>query len=330
MSVPSTIAIDNSRANYMSIREEHYMLQDTDPRELNVLILDDDEADVLLLERQLGKIEDYDFNTFSAKDGDEAIAICGYEDLDMVFSDFALAEGSCVDFLQDLRQLKASVPIVLVSGMPGRSVRRLGYPAGAKAFLSKDDLSPTAIEAAIDTAEHALMIEQQLSQMVHRVETAAVVREDRFFDLCAVVNEFMNTLDSGVNNVPSSLRQDMSDLKELVGGYTEQTDDAAMSVSSAAFQGSQMEAQALVQLFQNMSHYFFADDQDVEPVISTRHKDNLLFIDIVLPDSIAALSHVEGVNTLTDTAQKLGGRLDTKRDLTGTIFTIELPTQNAG
>ena len=305
------------------------MLQDTDPRELNVLILDDDETDVHLLKRQLAKIEDYDFNTFSAKDGNEAIAICGYENVDMVFSDFALAEGSCVDFLRDLRQLKASVPIVLVSGMPGRSVRRLGYPAGAKAFLSKDDLSPTAIEAAIDTAEHALMIEQQLSQIVHSVETARVIREDRFFDLCAVVNEFMNTLDSDVNNVPSSLRHDMNDLKELVGNYTEQADDAAPSISSATFQGSQTEAQALVRVFQNMSQYFFVDDDGGEPVTSTRHEENVLIIDIVLPDNIDASSHIEGVNTLADTAQKLGGRLDIKKDLSGTIFTIELPAQNA-
>ena len=213
------------------------MLKDTDSRKLNVLILDDDKTDVHLLERQLAKIENYDFNTFAAGNGNEAIAICGYEDLDIVFSDFALAEGSCVDFLKDMRQLKASVPIVLVSGMPGRSVRRLGYPAGAKAFLSKDDLSPTSIEAAIDTAEHALMIEQQLSQLVHRVERASVVREDRFFDLCAVVNEFVNTLDSDVNNVPVALRQDMSDLKELVGEYTKPANDTSPSISSASFQG---------------------------------------------------------------------------------------------
>ena len=305
------------------------MLQDTDPRELNVLILDDDEADVLLLERQLAKVEDYAFNTFSAKNGNEAIAICGYEDVDMVFSDFALAEGSCVDFLKDLRYLKSSVPIVLVSGMPGRFVRRLGYPAGAKAFLSKDDLSPTLIEAAIDTAEHALMIEQQLSQLVRRVETASVVHEDRFFDLCAVVNEFVNTLDSDVNTAPSSLRQDMNDLKELVDGYVETTDDVTPSISSASFQGSHMEEQALVRVFQNMSQYFFVDDEGDEPSISTRRDENLLIIDVVLPDNITASSHSVGVNTLTDTAQKLGGRLEINKDLSGTVFTIELPAQNA-
>ena len=310
MSATRYIAIDISNANYMSSIGEHYMLQNKDPRELNVLILDDDEADVLLLERQLAKVEDYDFNTFSAKNANEAIAICGYEDVDMVFSDFALAEGSCVDFLRDLRHLKASVPIVLVSGMPGRSVRRVGYTAGAKAFLSKDELSPTAIEAAIDTAEHALMIEQQLSQMVRHVETACVVREDRFFDLCAVVNEFMSTLDSDVNNVPSSLHQDMKDLKELVGSYTEPTNGASPSIASASFQGSQMEAQALVSVFQNMSQYFFVDDEDGEPIVSTRHEENLLTIDVVLPDNITASSHAEGVNTFIETAKKLGGRLD--------------------
>ena len=305
------------------------MLQETDTRELNVLILDDDEADVLLLERQLAKVDDYDFNTFSAKNGNEAIAICGYEDVDMVFSDFALAEGSCVDFLRDLRHLKASVPIVLVSGMPGRFVRSLGFPAGAKAFISKDDLSPTLIEAAIDTAEHALMIEQQLSQLVHSVQTASVVREDRLFDLCSVVNEFVNTLDSDVNAVPASLRQDMNDLKELVGEYTRPTRDTTPSIASSSFQGSQMEEQALVGVFKTMSHYFFVDEEDGEPSISTRHDENLLIIDVVLPDNITASSHSEGVNTLADTAQKLGGRLEINKDLSGTIFTIELPAQNA-
>ena len=305
------------------------MLKDTDSRKLNVLILDDDKTDVHLLERQLAKIENYDFNTFAAGNGNEAIAICGYEDLDIVFSDFALAEGSCVDFLKDMRQLKASVPIVLVSGMPGRSVRRLGYPAGAKAFLSKDDLSPTSIEAAIDTAEHALMIEQQLSQLVHRAERASVVRDDRFFDLCAVVNEFVNTLDSDVNNVPVSLRQDMNDLKELVDEYTKPANDTSPSISSASFQGTQMEEQALVRVFQNMSQYFFIDDEGAEPLISARHEENLLIIDVALPDNITASSHVEGVNTFIETAQKLGGRLDIKKDLSGTIFTIEIPAQNA-
>ena len=54
-----------------------------------------------------------------------------------------------------------------------------------------------------------------------------------------------------------------------------------------------------------------------------------MIIDVVLPDNITASSHIEGVNTLTDTAQKLGGRLDIKKDLAGTIFTIKLPAQNA-
>ncbi|MEP1441419.1 MAG: response regulator [Hyphomicrobiales bacterium] len=306
------------------------MLQDTETRKLSVLILDDDEADVQLIERQLAKIDDYDFTTYAANNGDEAIAICGYEDVDMVFSDFALAEGSCVDFLKNLRQFKSSVPIVLVSGMPGRSVRRLGYPAGAKAFVSKDDLSPTAIETAIDTAEHALMIEQQLSQLVHRAKTDTVVREDRLFDLCAVVNEFVNTLNSDVSNVPKSLRNDMDDLRELVGNYTKTTDEANASVASEPFQGTQLEENTLVRVFQNMCQYFFDDDEAGEAVITTRHEDNVFIIDAVLPDNIAADTHSEGVDTLTDTAHKLGGTLDVKKDLSGTIFTFKLPAKKAG
>lgn len=304
------------------------MLQDTDTRQLNVLILDDDENDVLLLSRKLDQIEGYDFNTYAAKDGDEAIAICGYEDVDMVFSDFALSGGSCIDFLRDLRHLKASVPIILVSGVPGRSVRRLGYPAGAKAFISKDDLSPIAIETAIDTAEHALRIEQQLCQLVHRAETASVIREDRLFDLCAVVNEFVNTLNSDVGSVPQSLRRDMDDLKELVGNYTQTSIDANLNLSVESFQGSEMEEQALVRIFQNMVRYFFDENND-DPVIAARHQGNLLIIDIVLPDNITASSHFDGVNTLSDTANKLGGRLDIKKDMSGTVFTIELPAQNS-
>ena len=90
-----------------------------------------------------------------------------------------------------------------------------------------------------------------------------------------------------------------------------------------------MEEQALVRVFQNMSHYFFVDDEGDEPSISTRHDENLLIIDVLLPDNITASSHVEGVNALTDTAQKLGGRLEINKDLSGTIFTIELSAQNA-
>ena len=306
------------------------MLQETDTRKLNVLILDDDEADVHLLERQLAKIEDYDFTTFTAQDGNEAIAICGYENVDMVFSDFALAEGSCIDFLKNLRRLRSSVPIVLVSGMPGRSVRRMGYPAGAKAFVSKDDLSPAAIETAIDTAEHALMIEQQLSQLVHLAETDSVAREDRLFDLCAVVDEFVNTLNSDVSNVPSSLRQDMDDLKELIDDYTQTPHEENPSPAAASFYGSQTEERALVRVFQNMCQYFFEDDDLDEPIITTRYENGMIILNIVLPDNITASDHSEGVNTLTDTAHKLGGSLDIKKDLSGTIFTIELPAENAG
>jgi len=279
------------------------MMLNSFTRSLKVLILDDDEADVHLLERQLAKIEDYDFTTFAAKDGEEAIAICGYEDVDVVFSDYALAEGSCVEFVRDLRQLKSSVPIILVSGMPGRSVRLEGYPAGAKAFVSKDDLSPTTIESAI--------------------------AQDRFYDLCAVVSEFVDTLDGDAKNVPESLKKDIDDLRMLMIELSQQVGREHEEINSDATQEITIaDEKTVVRVLQNMCHYFFQEGNSDLPVIETHSENGLFFIEILVPQQFTAASHADGMTTLNDTAIKLGGSLDVKSDLSGIRLTITLPVQN--
>jgi len=101
-----------------------------------ILVVDDDE----LVRRVVTELlEDCDFSVIEARSGSEALALVRYKpDLDLVISDVNMPEMDGLQLIGELRAIRPSLPIILMSGRPYHD---RSYPFLAKPFTQQSLLA---------------------------------------------------------------------------------------------------------------------------------------------------------------------------------------------
>ncbi|NCC49929.1 MAG: response regulator [Spartobacteria bacterium] len=92
--------------------------------EHGIILLVDDEATILTVgERMLNKLG---FTVITAGDGDEAVAIFkeGHTEIDCVMLDVAMARKDGIATLQELREIKPDVPVIMMSGYSESQIKQ--------------------------------------------------------------------------------------------------------------------------------------------------------------------------------------------------------------
>lgn len=77
------------------------------------------------------------YETSTASDGQQAIALAKRERPDMILMDLSLPAGDGISVMQRLRSMALDIPIIVVSGREGIATRRQAMAEGAVAFLRK-------------------------------------------------------------------------------------------------------------------------------------------------------------------------------------------------
>ena len=114
------------------------------PSKFQVLIVDDDDADIYALKKHLAAIRGADVDVRVEKSGRAATEDLGDEHFDICFVDFWLGSDTSIKLIQRLLQEK-NTQVVLVTGMGSDAVRDLGFCAGAAGYLDKNDISRDAV-----------------------------------------------------------------------------------------------------------------------------------------------------------------------------------------
>src|SRR5207248_279388 len=97
---------------------------------LNLLHVEDDQAQRMLVAHHLRAVEGYTFSVVHAATEEEAVAIFRRGGIDLVILDYHLQTGDGLGCLRQLRCLDPLVPVIVVSAPPrnrqpsGRSTRR--------------------------------------------------------------------------------------------------------------------------------------------------------------------------------------------------------------
>lgn len=161
---------------------------------LRVLLVEDSEADALLLERRLarGGYEPALERVETAAALQAALA----REWDIVISDFMLPRWNGLDALRMVREASEDLPFILVSGVVGEETAVEAIKAGASDYLLKDRLTrlPTAIAHALEEA--AMRRERERSRLalavlacenarLHRQARDAIAARDEFLMLAA-------------------------------------------------------------------------------------------------------------------------------------------------
>ncbi len=172
------------------------MSQSTKKLPITAFVLEDDPVDLGLLQWYFGRLERYEVISETADNVQDAVKACIEKNYDLLFCDFWLGSESSLEFIRRTGGGLNGVPIVLITSLPGKDVRQMGFNAGACAFLSKYELSAGTIETAIDTAIHAA---GQLSQLQTKVdgsygkEQVGAMLEDLFSELMQVEQQVART-----------------------------------------------------------------------------------------------------------------------------------------
>ena len=144
---------------------------------LQVLVLEDDEADFLIAQKALLYLDSYRAKLEWVTNVSDAVMAAKKTQYDVVLVDFWLGMETGVAAIRALSDANPEVVIILLSGMPGEDVQTIALRAGAKHCINKSQLTSVLLEATIRSARHAIRQEKQLQQKIENLTKANEAKE---------------------------------------------------------------------------------------------------------------------------------------------------------
>ena len=139
---------------------------------INVLVLEDNEIDFEIMQRNLREMENYDAEIFHASDLEMARGIAECVNIDIALVDYCLGLDSGVMAINDIGGRCGDFAVIMVSGMPGREISQIALNAGAINHLDKNIISSILLETTIRSAIYTHRIERRLSNTILELERA--------------------------------------------------------------------------------------------------------------------------------------------------------------
>lgn len=183
----------------------------TSSEPIRVLIVDDSETDALYAREMFAMVEGTRYAVDWARSFTEGVEAIQAERHDVYLVDHHLGQETGVRLLKLVNEGKTRRPVIMLSGTNDASVDRLAMAEGASDYLTKDDITPTAIERTLRYAIERV-------RLMNELERAASVDS-----LTGLANRrhFVHQLDSAIARVRRSdqtlglLLLDLDDFKNI-------------------------------------------------------------------------------------------------------------------
>jgi diguanylate cyclase (GGDEF)-like protein len=145
---------------------------------IKLLVVDDDDDDLYLINEALAEVSGTHYNVVTATSALQAMAILSKNSFDVILSDYRLGPVTGIDFIQSLRKAGNETPVVLLTGMPDKTVDAAALKAGASDFVPKIAITADVLDRTVRYAmAHAER--QQLLNAVLRSSSSGVAVMDR-------------------------------------------------------------------------------------------------------------------------------------------------------
>ncbi len=185
------------------------MVENTLPRRIRVLLVDDDEDDFLITRETVADIPGGGYTLEWESDFDTALdRICRHE-FDVHLVDFRLGARTGLDLLRKMRERKCHGPVILLTGVGQPEIDRAAAEAGAADYLEKSTLDPVLLERAIRYALRQRATEADLERKVAERTAELAAANDALRDADRRKDEFLATLGHELRNPLAPLRNSL-------------------------------------------------------------------------------------------------------------------------
>ncbi len=149
---------------------------------MRVAVIDDNEMNRVMVTKLVERIDGCSVMAFSG--GPEALAALAAETPDLVLIDYMMPEMDGIEFVGRFRGLAGApgVPIVMITGLNEKSIRRQALDAGASDFVTKPiDMTELRIRVAnlLELREARNQLYEQRSWLAEEVIRATAEAQDR-------------------------------------------------------------------------------------------------------------------------------------------------------
>ncbi len=145
-------------------------------KQLNILLIEDDEEDYLIIKSLFARIRDLLCNIQWVPSYAEALGHVDDLSHDICLIDYRLGDGNGLDLLRKMRENSCIKPIIILTGQGDLDVDMEAMEAGASDYLVKGELSAQILERSI---RYAINIAQTIDTLRHAHDKLALEVEER-------------------------------------------------------------------------------------------------------------------------------------------------------
>jgi light-regulated signal transduction histidine kinase (bacteriophytochrome) len=131
---------------------------------LTIVAVDDNPADFGILRRRLLKVPDLDCDIIHCPTAAAVQEVLANERVDCLFLDYNLGTQSGLDVLSEIRASGNDVPVITLTGQGNEAVAVEAMKRGAQDYLAKADLTPEALQMAINNALEKVALTRKLAE----------------------------------------------------------------------------------------------------------------------------------------------------------------------
>jgi two-component system sensor histidine kinase UhpB len=118
-------------------------------QKINLLLVDDNPADLFLIKDYLSDSDILDLNILEANSVGEAIVILSSQSVDLVLLDMFLPDSSGIETFYSVHNAFPKTSIIILSGLSDKNIALSTVQAGAQDFLLKGDFEERLLEKSI-------------------------------------------------------------------------------------------------------------------------------------------------------------------------------------
>jgi len=292
-------------------------LQDENAEDIQILIVDDNEADAVIVQRHLKRCRNYTVKSEYAADLDHALKKINSQHFDLIFLDNRLDGGiTAKEVLEAFREQNIDTPVIVITGLGNEQIAVELMKAGAYDYIIKDDLSPKLLEKLIHS------ISERHTQKVAKEQAEQLLRqsEERYRRITTAVTDYIYTVRFENGRMAETVHRDTS---VAITGYKPQdfTADANLWINMVCPEDWDAVREQISQCIsggdiQPLEHRIICKDGSTKWVKSTlvRHLDsqgNLMSYDGLLQDITERKLAEE---KLSESEQKFRSLVETSSD----------------